>query len=266
MNGEMAQIIALVAHGNVFLRGGKVDLSANSTFQFVSEVKFARYKSNQDHQGVEVASSVSDWFAFLRSSKAARLWNIAFAWQRQDLPEHVAAGFSGGVPTAIQADLPDGYELWYPLWQTGSQDKHKPWLVEYRGLMFPYSHALPVQKMSVVKNRLRQAISQADKFAKHPDSQAGIWVNFFEKSLAILDSPSPAEPFHMDMLPTTGFSLEARQVLAAAAQSYVFGGMGSWNDMGFEKPDIQEEYGRITKELYEAVKYATVMASNSFES
>jgi hypothetical protein len=49
-------------------------------------------------------------------------------------------------------------------------------------------------------------------------------------------------------------------------QSYVFGGMGSWNDMGFQKPETQKEYERVSKELYEAVKFATTMASNSFES
>ncbi len=30
--------------------------------------------------------------------------------------------------------------------------------------------------------------------------------------------------------------MDARQLMAAAAQAYVFGGMGSWNDMGFENP------------------------------
>lgn len=265
MNGELAQIITLVAHGNLFLRGGEIDLSASSAFQYVSSVRFARYKSAQDLQGVEVARSVSDWFAFLGSIKVMRLWNIAFAWQRQDIPEHVAVGFSGGVPTAIQADLPNGYELWYPRWQTGSQDKHKPWLVEYRGLWFPYSHALPIQKMSVVKKHLRQAISRAEEFAKH-SADTSYWAHWFEKSLVILDSSSSADSFQTDILPASGFSFEARQVLAAAAQSYVFGGMGSWNDMGFEKPDIQEEYERVTKELYDAVKYATIMASNSFGS
>lgn len=263
MNGELAQIISLVAHGNLLLHGGEVDLSENSTFQYVSSVKFARYKSNQDKQGVEVATSVSDWLAFLRSIKTTRLWNIAFAWQRKDIPEHVAVSFSGGVPTAIQADLPNGFELWYPQWKTGGQEQ-KPWLVEYRSLMFPNSHALPVQKMSAVKNQLRQAVSQAEKFAKRSDVNADYWAAWFSKSLEALDSTNPEVPFHPDMLPSSGFSLEARQVLASGVQSYVFGGMGSWNDMGFEKPEVHKEYERITKELYEAVKFAIAMASNSF--
>lgn len=263
MNGELAQLISLVAYGNMFLRGREVDLSANSTFQYNSLVKFARYKNNQDKQGAEVANGVSDWFAFLHSIKASRLWYIAFAWQRQDIPEHIAVSFSGGVPIAIQADLPNGFELWYPQWKTGGAEQ-KPWLVEYRSLMFPNSHVLPVQKMSGIKNQLKKAISQAEKFAKQSDVKADYWATWFTKSLEALESTTPEMPFHPDLLPSSGFDLETRQVLASAVQSYVFGGMGSWNDMGFEKPNIQKEYDKVTKELYEAVKLAIVMATNSF--
>ena len=264
MNGELAQIVSLVAHGNLYLHGGKADLSANSTFQYVSAVKFARYKSTQDTRGLEVADSVSDWFAFLLSIKASHLWNIAFAWDRQDIPEHIAIALAGGVPMAIQADLPSGFELWYPQWKAGGQEK-KLWFVEYRSLMFPNSQALPIPELGVVKNQLRQAVSQAERFSKRSDVNANYWADWFSKSLELLDSSNPKAPFHPDMLPDSGFSLAARQILASVAQSYVFGGMGSWNDMGFEIPEVQKEYERITKELYEAVKFAITMASNSFE-
>jgi hypothetical protein len=45
MNGELAQLIALVAHGNYFLdhpEKPSLDLSFNSTFKFVNEVTFVR--------------------------------------------------------------------------------------------------------------------------------------------------------------------------------------------------------------------------------
>lgn len=266
MNGELAQLIALVAHGNLFLHGSNstnVDLSANSTFQYVSSTKFARYKSNKDKSGLEVANSVSDWFDFLRSTKATRLWNIAFAWHQQGLPEHAAVAFSGGVPTAIQADLPNGFELWYPKWTTGGQGK-KPWCVEYRGLMFSNDHAMPVQKLSVVKAQLKKALVQAETFSKRPDVKAGNWTKWFTNALALLDSPSPEAPFHPDMLPAEGFNLDARQILSSAAQAYVFGGMGSWNDLGFKDPETNKKYEQITEELYNTVKLGIVMASNSF--
>jgi hypothetical protein len=263
MNGELAQIISLVSHGNLFLHGGEVDLSTNSTFQFVSSIKFARYNNISDQQGVEVANSVSNWFSFLRSIKAKSLWNIAFAWDRNDIPEHVAVAFSGGIPAAIQVDLPDGFELWYPQWKVGDQI-NKPWVVEYRGLMFPNSHALPVQKMGYVKDHLKKAVSQVEKFSQRSDVSASYWATWFKKSLELLNSSSPTVPFHPDILPAAGYSLETRQVMASAAQSFVFGGMGSWNDIEFDNPETHRDYEKVTINLYNAVKLALVMASNSF--
>ncbi len=261
MNGEFAQIIALAAYGNLFLSGrGAADLSTNSTFRYVGSVKFARYRSNQDTQGSVVANSVSDWFAWLRSNNAARLWHIGFGWQRQDMAEHVAVAFSGGVPKAIQADMPTGYELWYPQWTY----EGNRWLVEYRALMFPNSHVMPIPKMSIVKGQLRQAVSNAEKFCQRRDVNESTWAPWFTKALQLLASSTPEVPSHPDILPALGFSLEARQVMAAAAQAFVFAGQGSWNDLGFAKPDVNQEYQRVSKELYEALKVAVVMVPNSF--
>ncbi len=263
MNGELAQIVTLVTYGNHILTGNDVDLSTNATFQYLSSIKFARYKSNKDKSGDVVAGSVSDWFAFLQSNQVSRLWNVAFAWDRPDMPEHIAASFAGGVARAIQADMPDGYELWYPLWQTGGP-KEKPWDVEYRGLLFTNNHVYPSPPVAFVKGELRKAIADAVSFSHRPEVGAGFWADHFTKSLDLLESPAPMIPYHPDMLPNTGFDLEARQVIAAAAQAYVFGGMGSWNDMGFADNDLNKEYEKITRELYETVKMSIVIASNAY--
>jgi hypothetical protein len=263
MNGELAQIVTLVAYGNQFLSGKEVDLASNSTFQFVSTLKFARYKSKSDKQGVEIAGSASKWFEFLKSNRVSRLWNVAFAWDNPGMPEYIAAAFASSVPRAIQADLAGGYELWYPLWETGGP-KDKPWHVEYRGLMFANSHVYPPPPMEFVKLKLKAIIIEAEAFARHPDVDAGQWADCFAKSLQLLNSPDPEPPYHPDMLPETGFDLEARQVMAAAAQAYVFGGMGSWNDLAFADKDLNNEYQRITRELYEAVKMSIMITSNSF--
>jgi hypothetical protein len=266
MNGELAQVIALVAHGNNLLNHpeiSKSDLSGNSTFQYVNEVKFVRYKSTLDKKGVLVAGNMVDWFDSLRKRHAKRLWNIGFAWDRSDLAEHIAVAFSGGSPIAIQVDLPEGFELWYPLWKTGGQPQ-KPWFVEYRGLVFQYSHAAELMDLADVKSKLRLAISMAEQFASRPGVDLNGWAEIFNKAINLLDSETSIAPYHPDMLPVAGFSSEARQILAAAAQAYVFGGMGSWNDLGFDKPELQKEYEEVTRILYQAVKMSTLMASNSF--
>jgi hypothetical protein len=263
MDGELAQLVTLVTYGNLFLDGKEVDLTTNSTFQYVSSLKFAQYKNNKETQGMEIAGSVSEWFQFLRSNRVSRLWNVAFSWDRPDLPEHIAVAFAGGVPRAIQADMPEGFELWYPLWQTGGP-REKPWHVEYRGLIFSNNHIFPAPPLGLVKVHLQNALIKAETFARRPEVNAQNWADCFSKSLQLLDSPAPVPPYHLDLLPDTGFELEARQVMAAAAHAYVFGGMGSWNDMGFAEEDLSSEYQRVTRELYEAVKMSIVSASNSY--
>lgn len=266
MNGEWAQIIALVAHGNFFLDHqeiSRIDFAGNSTLQFVNEVTFVRYKSTLDPKGAYVAGNVLDWFDVLRDKKVKRLWNIGFAWDRQDMAEHIAAAFSGGTPIAVQTDLPKGYELWYPLWKTGGEPQ-KPWFVEYRGLKFGHSHVAEQMSIEDVKVRLRAAISLAKQFARRSKMDLSFWADHFSRALDLLDSEEPSVHYHSDLLPITGFSKEAKQILAAASQAYVFGGMGSWNDLGFETPEINKEYQEVTKTLYQAVKMSALMASNSY--
>jgi hypothetical protein len=130
--------------------------------------------------------------------------------------------------------------------------------------MFSNSHVYPAPPMGLVKQQLRKNIAEAEAFARRPQVDAGQWADCFSKSLELLDSTNPVPPYHADMLPDTGFSLEARQVMAAAAQAYVFGGMGSWNDMGFADKSLNEEYQKVTKELYETVKMSIVIVSNSY--
>lgn len=264
MDGELAQIVALVSYGNCHLNAGQVDLSNNSTFQFVSSLMFVRHRNRWDTHGVEVAYNAQEWLAHLKSVRTTRLWNVSLERKQDDIPEHVAVAFTGGVPMAIQADLPRGFEIWYPLWSAGGQ-KNSSWHVEYHSRRSHRSFALPNQSMGVVKGQLRQAVFQALTFAKRPEVDASFWADWFSKSLNLLDSPSPVIPYHPDMLPDTGYNLEARQVLASGSQAFVFGGMGSWNDMGFENPKIHAEYGNVTRTLYAVVKNAIITASNAFQ-
>ena len=43
----------------------------------------------------------------------------------------------------------------------------------------------------------------------------------------------------------------------------MFGGMGSWNDLGFPEPEIQHEYEQISRDLFAAVMLACVVSANA---
>jgi hypothetical protein len=44
--------------------------------------------------------------------------------------------------------------------------------------------------------------------------------------------------------------------------AFVFGGMGSWNDCGFDDRKLQAQYEQVTKKLYVAVMDALVSGVN----
>ena len=56
----------------------------------------------------------------------------------------------------------------------------------------------------------------------------------------------------------TDFDTRQLQVLAAMSHASVFGGMGSWNDLGGG-----EDYDRVSQALYEALNDCTVALANS---
>jgi hypothetical protein len=66
-------------------------------------------------------------------------------------------------------------------------------------------------------------------------------------------------PYYADSVPPHG--LDHARVAAAAFKSFVFGGMGSWNDLSFQG-DAARNYEQLTKDLYAAVMFALDATAN----
>ena len=64
------------------------------------------------------------------------------------------------------------------------------------------------------------------------------------------------------MIDSENYDLLNRQLLFSAGYSYVFGGMGSWNDTWLEDEQEQAEYDRLTLRLYELVNSSIVASIN----
>ncbi len=122
MNAELAQAIALVAHGNTFLNNepGQYASSledSNSTFRFVNSVKFLR---DERERGLgERASLLVDntrtWFEDMRSLGARRLW-LVIVPPRNTVEWHSTVTLSGGERWGIQVDYPSHLDLSIPSW------------------------------------------------------------------------------------------------------------------------------------------------------
>lgn len=68
--------------------------------------------------------------------------------------------------------------------------------------------------------------------------------------------------YHSDLAPTPAIPLEAKQLLAAVQAAWVFGGMGSWNDLGFDGDD-QREYDALSGKLFLLINQTLCSAINT---
>jgi hypothetical protein len=163
--------------------------------------------------------------------------------------------FAGGHGWAVQASQERGYELWVPQWAFRGQD----WDVSYQGGDLPESQAQPADLAHATEALLR-VLRQVEAFAVA--ASLAVWHDWFKKAEELLARQDVVLPYHPDMLPAEGYSLQARQLLAAAAQAWVFGGMGSWNDLSLSGP-FQAEYDTLTPVLFQSVTHAIRDAANS---
>ncbi|MBB5869881.1 hypothetical protein F4553_003260 [Allocatelliglobosispora scoriae] len=257
MDGTLAQLIALALHGSVWLaEADRVEpptLHGNSTFQHVGAVRF---------DGVtEACGDVASWLSYLSRDGASRIQVVMpdFADPPEDpsLPWHHRIGFVGGLPIGLLVQTQRGSELWRAGWEVGDRTSATPWLVTYSGeptAMWAYCPPFGATWLE-----LRSAVEEAAAFAGAHGMNP--WGCVFAEALAqgVAERPLLAYP---DMVPDHGVSLERRRLLALATRANVFGGMGSWNDAGFDDEAVRAEYEGISRRLFTSSMYALAAAVN----
>lgn len=274
-------MVALVAHGNVFLsRGGRPPhlTETNSTFQYVGALRFllaapsSAASSVSQAQGDSLqgawaldATDTSDWLQSLKEHDVVRLRLARF--QRQ-------GAISGFLEEATLADSGGTASRWLGHWELIADSKpqrwkwgkapktRRIWRVTYKGAIADdASPASP--ELGSARQELAEALQCAVQFAHH--ARLTSWPELLEGAYGQLQSAVPQYRYHPDMLPVEGYRLEARQLLAAGESAWVFGGMGSWNDFLFDRA-LLDEYRRATNLLYSAVVNGIVAATNAYDS
>ena len=112
------------------------------------------------------------------------------------------------------------------------------------------------------RDALESVLTRVESFARSHDVE--YFADVFRRALDSLTSDAAEQPYHRDLLPPAGYGAEARRILAACGHAWVFGGMGSWNDLGFERPEDQREYEQLSEELYAAVNRGIEESANSY--
>lgn len=263
MNGELAALIAQCLHGNEWLASGtgpapSLDTS-NSAFQYVARLHATCPQRRIFGRKTWEADGVAPWLEFLRDSGTRRLSLVIAGSSVSGLPDHVAVSFAGGGRWALASDGPLP-RLWRSQWAV--QDRDRPdrriWVVELAGA--PVAAPWPAHAVDgSAEEDLRRALAGIGDYAH----RAGLdeWTPWFAEALRILDSSDPAIPYNPDLAPAS-LPLASRRLLAGAVKAWVFGGMGSWNDVALSDPALAREYDRWTAELYSAVLAAVVAVTD----
>ena len=271
MHGELAQLVALVAHGAAYLRGPDDAeppelFPASSVFRFTNALEFRRTSRRLGLLETEsvVARACAPWYRDLRRRgvTALRLVRSASTPRNRDLAPHVEAGFSGGLDVGIVARPADGErELWTGRWTVSAREhpEQRIWSAILRGA--PTSATVSEgPALDAAGQRLAAVLDEAVRFvAGRPHFED--WERTFRGARDRLAASMPEVPHHPDLLPAGARAEGPLRLLASSSAAWVFGGMGSWNDLSFDGEE--ERYRAVTAELLEAVLDAVLAATNA---
>lgn len=273
MQGTIAQIVALVVHGNTYLGGPEQAIAfpgAHSTLTFCEFVKFVGLtRSGDSWNETSFAQDPSSWLQELRKSRvhAIRMIYMPSGQNLGGATDRMLVGFvGGGGRWLLETTGPSGSDFWEGRWTVGDKNRtdKKIWRVTYGRIATnqpPSPHAS--RNLDSLRQRLIENLTEISAFARHHNLDG--FTKAFEAGLSGLASSSPgADVYHNDLL-SPGMSLTAAQLLSAAQSSWVFGGMGSWNDLGFDGDD-QKTYEDLSEDLYKLLNDSIVSAANSTAS
>ena len=191
-------------------------------------------------------ASPRDWIAFLVRNNVRQIHLVARRSDAWGLQTH-----GGGEPL-----------VWTNEWRDDWDDDEES-TPDYRlATAETEVTAVAASDRDVATRTVETALSHALAFSKQHHTGFNAC---FEKGLRSLESKSPLRScgYHPPVAARV-YPLKARQLFAACWQSWVFGGMGSWNDTGFTNQRVMKRFTRVTSELSTALRNGLRVAVNSF--
>ena len=262
MKTELADLVALVAHGTAWLAGATGTVAPDPLADTAPIRRSLRFDGGGQ-------SSARDWLLDLRQRGARRLWLVVAEGQSAlGAPPRMLAGFANAGRSSIVVDLGAAAEVWVGDWQVGAKPgagQTAIWDVTYSSVLVgPMEEGVEPPEIGPAFDRLSAALTAAAELASSEPS-LGQWVDVFRTAMAA-GAGNPASDAYERLLPERGFSDEARRLLAMAGWAWVFGGMGSWNDVVPEGEAARARYDEVSEELYQAVLHAIEAATNAFST
>jgi hypothetical protein len=268
MNHPIAQLAALTCHANAFLEGREIPefFPSNSTCQFCDRIDFVELEARPSGEPVQktLASSPDEWIHELplRDVDGVRL--VFRPRNDPDISDRMSAGFAGGGHIwRMEVLRDDGQsEFWSSEWSVWNQKapQRRIWRVVYYLDATRPAQPYVGRNLAIVKQAFRESLTEIRNFSERYTQ--GAFTRHFVEALTALEDPGVELGFHQDIALPGQLSADAESLLKASMCAWVFGGMGSWNDMGFEQP-AQTEYENVSERLFDVVHEAIEVAVTS---
>ncbi len=268
MQTSLAQMVALTCYGNVAIQGKDVPkfFPDNSTCQFCESVTFIAGGKPEGGkaQTIPVADSPDTWIQRLSKCSIVALRLHQRAQNQPQISDRYSSGFAGGGRLwRIEALRQNSSsEFWLNKWEVGNRDSpdRKIWRVTYGLCELSKTMQMPLRGLDDILADLRLALTAIRSFSE--TNKCGNFTVCFTNALRALDEPQADIGYHKDLFPPGTLSDAAQSILKTAMTAWVFGGMGSWNDMGFNG-ETQIEYERVSDRLFDLLNEAIEAAATS---
>lgn len=224
-------------------------LRENTTFQYVRQVRFELKKRLR----TSAWDTTQAWIQGLSDRGTTRLRLGAREWGNPDL---ASIGSAGPARGAIFTQGSTGTEVWASHSQTNWDPNtdypadRRIWLVTYRGQLRRTSSLPATSTLDQALTELLTALEDIRLFAVEQEVEG--WPQWFQEAIELAGSDDPEIPYHPDAIPSDA-PLDQRRVAAVAFKTWVFGGMGSWNDKFLEDPAAAERDRVVSDRLYGAI-------------
>jgi hypothetical protein len=253
VTGELAQCLTIATHVTMWL----ADASGGEppSDDLLGLPQFADLVAFDSVAGLEA------WVERLGDDGVDRLWfaaaGLGMAERPGGLAAPVSAGFMGGVPVGLLSAGSAGSRLWEAQWSAGTRVADGAQILIANYLSEPVSTKPERVGTDVATHDLDRALRRAGEFADR--QQLPDWARVF--AAARQQRAGDGTPYR-DLFPASWPDADGPRLADMALAAWVFGGMGSWNDLGFPEREAQAEYEQISRDLFEAVLRACVAAVN----
>ncbi|HUF72485.1 MAG TPA: hypothetical protein VMR74_06265 [Gammaproteobacteria bacterium] len=158
-------------------------------------------------------------------------------------------------------------ESWSEAWHVWDENApgQRIWRVSYTLEAMESREIHANRNLAIVKASFRESLEEVLRFSERHTE--GVVTSRFTEALAALDDSEADVEYQEDIAMPGQLNPDAKSLLKAASRAWVFGGMGSWNDMAFREP-VQTEYENVSDTLFDVVHEAieASVASTFLES